>query len=139
MPPSKKIKIPEDEKSDLSIQNDVSEPVVHYSPTQVTQSELASPTKAKLRRKIKTLQQKLRRRETKIDSLEKMYEQLKQKQFLSTDAADILETNFSGMSKELMKSELKNKNRGAEGGRYSDELKKFAMILHFYQLGWQRP
>jgi hypothetical protein len=44
----------------------------------------------------------------------------------------ILESNFSGMSKELFKSELKNQDRLPEGKRYSDEVKKFAMTLHFY-------
>src|SRR5271155_57914 len=40
--------------------------------------------------------------------------------------------NVSDVARELFKSELKNRKRNKSGMRYSDELKKFALTLHFY-------
>ena len=91
-----------------------------------------SPTKVKLRRKVKTLKQKLKRKECKIDSLAGIIKKLKDDQYITTDAAQVLDNNFSGVTCELFKSELKNKDRPAKGHRYTDEIKKFALTLHFY-------
>jgi len=52
--------------------------------------------------------------------------------YIANDVADLLEQNFSGISCEIFKSELVNKDRSAHGHRYSDEIKKFALTLHFY-------
>ncbi|XP_046862795.1 THAP domain-containing protein 2-like [Xenia sp. Carnegie-2017] len=86
----------------------------------------SSPRKKKLRRKIKTLKQKLRRKETKIQSLSSLVKKLEKEKFISSDAASILDNNFSGVGGEILKSDLKNKNRAATGRRYSDEVKKKA-------------
>ena len=57
---------------------------------------------------------------------------LKEKNLLSEDCGAIIEYHFSGMTKEIIKSELINHNRDGTGKRYSDEIKKFALTLHFY-------
>ena len=91
-----------------------------------------SPTKTKLRRKIKTLKQKLKRKEKKIECMNDLIKTLKEKNLLSEDCGAIIEYHFSGMTKEIIKSELINHNRDGTGKRYSDEIKKFALTLHFY-------
>jgi len=52
--------------------------------------------------------------------------------YIANDAADLLEQHFSGISWEIFKSELINKDRLAHEHRFSDEIKKFALTLHFY-------
>ena len=91
-----------------------------------------SPAKRKLHRKIKTLQQKVRRKESKIASLASVVKKLEDEKFIATDAANLLKQNFSGLKYELLQSELKNQYRAATGHRYTDEVKKFALTLHFY-------
>ena len=91
-----------------------------------------SPTKTKLRQKIKTLKQKLRRKEKKIQSLSDVINTLQEKKLLTEDCGTIMERRFSGLTKEIITSELKNNARKSNGKRYSDELKKIALTLHFY-------
>jgi len=57
---------------------------------------------------------------------------LKDKKLLSEDCGAIIESHFSGMVSEIFKSELCNNKRELTGRRYSDEVKKFALTLHFY-------
>ena len=102
------------------------------SPPPCPQHQHPSPRKVKLRRRIKTLKQKLRRKERKIDCLADLIKKLKDEMHIANDVADLLEQNFSGISCEIFKSELVNKDRSAHGHRYSDEIKKFALTLHFY-------
>lgn len=90
------------------------------------------PSSPMLRRKIKTLHQKLRRKNTKIESLAQLIDKLKEENYINTDAASILDKNFSGITNQLFKSELKNKGRPAKGHRYTEEIKKFALTLNFY-------
>ena len=51
---------------------------------------------------------------------------------VSNHAAEILYHNFSGLTLELLKSELKNRARKQKSYRYSDEAKKLILTLHFY-------
>ena len=60
-----------------------------------------------------------------------MVSKLKKEKLVSGDTANIVETTFSGVPKELMKRLVtckKNKNPGA----YPKELRSFAMTLKFY-------
>ena len=54
---------------------------------------------------------------------------LHEKKLLSSELAAILERNFEHI--ELFKNEAKNQNLST-GSRYSDDIKKFAISLHFY-------
>ena len=81
---------------------------------------------------MKKLKQKLRRKERKIDCLTDLIKKLKDDMYIANDAADLLELNFSGISCEIFKSKLINKDRLAHEHRLSDEIKKFAQTLHFY-------
>ena len=79
------------------------------------------------------MQQKIRRRDKKLRSLKDILATLKNKRMLSEGSANILEDQFSGLSKEIFENQLKNsiKNK-PQGRRYSDELKQFALTLNFY-------
>ena len=85
-----------------------------------------------MKRKIKTLQQKLRRKEKKIGSLTDVVKQLTEKKLISQETANVLEANFTGVARDLITSHFKNQNRHSNGKRYTEEIKKFALTLHFY-------
>ena len=95
-------------------------------------SAAASPTKQKLLKKIKTLQQKLRRKEKKINSMKDTITNLKDKKLVNDDVANILQQNFSGLTREIISNKIHNNNVKPKGHRYNDEIKRFALTLHFY-------
>ena len=117
------------------------------STTHPTQSEepppkkIKSPTKEELnetirnlKKELKTLRQKVKRRKEKITSLKGIVENLRDKSSISDETAINLEENFTGMSSELIKNQLKNQARNPKGRRYCDEVKRFALTLNFYSL-----
>ena len=61
-----------------------------------------------------------------------MIEELKTRQLLESDAANLITNSFSGVKLAVMQNELNNANRVAKGCRYSDEVKQFALTLHYY-------
>ena len=91
-----------------------------------------SPTKAKLRKKIKNLQQKLRRQNLKISSLTGLIKNMRNRKLLEKAPADLLQDQFSGLTLEMFQNQMKNSVRKPEGRRYNEEIKKFALTLHFY-------
>ena len=97
-----------------------------------------SPTKESLKLqlaeqkvKIKVLQQKSRIKEKQLTKLKSIVHDMKKKNLISIESANKLETHFSGLDRELITNHEKNKDR-VPVGRYSDEVKRFAMTLHFY-------
>lgn len=54
------------------------------------------------------------------------------KNLLERDPSEVIAQNFGGSIGELFQNEWVNKNRNKKGCRYSDEIKKFAVTLHFY-------
>ena len=98
-----------------------------------------SPSKEELKKliaeqktKIKTLQQKLRRRDKKIETQSQFISDLKAKNLIDDDIANILDENFSGLTGAIIQNQFKNKGRDPRGRRHNDEVKKFALTLHFY-------
>ena len=87
-----------------------------------------------LKKKIKTLQQKVRRQNKKIESLQEVMSNLKDKKLLNSEAAQVLDDSFSGLTHDIILDRFKNQDRVPKGHRYSDEVKKFALTLHFYSL-----
>ena len=84
-----------------------------------------------MKKKVRTSQQKTRRRNKKVSTLASVVSELKEKNLINNDCAALLETTFSGVSRELMKrlvTQKKKKNPGA----YPLELRSFAMTLKFY-------
>ena len=100
--------------------------------TKANSSSPVSQKKKKLLRKIKTLKQKVRRKESKIQSLKSLVDKLEKENLLASDAAYIIKQNFFGLKSGLFGSELKNQNRSPKGHFYTDEVKKFALTLNFY-------
>ena len=94
-------------------------------------SEL-TPTKLKLKRKIKVLQQKIRRQTKKISSLKDIIDNLKRNQLLKEAPAELLKDQFSGLTLEMLKNDMQNAKRKCRGHRYTEEVKKFALTVHFY-------
>ena len=85
-----------------------------------------------LKKKIKTLQQKVRRQNKKIQSLQEVMSDLKDKCLLNSEAAQVLDDSFSGLTHDIILDRFKNQDRVPKGHRYCDEVKKFALTLHFY-------
>ena len=84
-----------------------------------------------LKKIIKKLKQNFEPKEKKVDSLSRIIKNLEKNKIVSNHAAEIL-YNFSGLTLELLKSELKNRARKQMDYRYSDEVKKYILTLHFY-------
>lgn len=91
-----------------------------------------SPRKIKLKRKVKTLQQKLRRRDEKISTMKDLIKQLKKRGHITDEVKDILGNYFEGFPLEVLRNELHNKGVEKQGSRYSDAIKNFATTLYFY-------
>lgn len=115
----------------------------------------------KLRRKIKLLQQKLRRTKTKVHNLEDLIDSLKNDGHIDSEQQNVIINNFNGiynlsfynlisyalLSKslflnyillisvgnvfELFKNESKNHDK-TTGRIYTQEMKEFALTLHYY-------
>ena len=81
-----------------------------------------SPTKAKLRNKIKNLQQKLRRQNLKISSLTGLIKNMRNRKLLEKAPADLLQDQFSGLTLEMFQNQMKNSVRKPKGRRYNEEI-----------------
>ena len=85
----------------------------------------ASPSKEELKmkiseqkKKIKILQQKVRRHETKINSLSSIVDDLKEKCLVDQSTALKLNESFSGLTMDIIQNQLKNQNRDPKGRPY---------------------
>lgn len=85
-----------------------------------------------LSRTVKTLKQKIKRRDRKINVMKDMFAQLKEKNLIDNDPLIIIKNQFEGMPFDIFKNELKNQNRQSSGRRYSNEIKEFALTLHYH-------
>ena len=85
-----------------------------------------------LKKKLKVLQQKVRRQHHKIESLQSLVTDLKSKDLISNNVTTILEENFSGLSSDIILNHFSNKDRKNQGNRHSEPVKRFAMTLQFY-------
>ena len=79
---------------------------------------------------IKTLQQKVRRKEKKIESL---IADLKREKSISkaSNAKETLDGSFNGLSLDLIQNHFINQNRDHRGRRHNEKAKKFALTLNF--------
>lgn len=84
-----------------------------------------------LRKKVKTEQTKNSKLKKRIHSLKSVVSTLRDKNLVTTHCAELLESTFSGVSKDVMKRILKQK-RHTDPGQYTAELRSFAMTLNFY-------
>ncbi|PIK46483.1 putative DNA transposase THAP9-like [Apostichopus japonicus] len=85
-----------------------------------------------LKKRIKLLQQTVRRKNKKIETMKGLLQELKDRNYLNHDVHAWLEENFSGLKLDILKNEIANCNKNPHAFRYSDALKQFALTLHFY-------
>ena len=85
----------------------------------------ASPTNEELiekigslKKELKTIKQKVKRREEKITTLTGVVESLREKSLISDATAINLEENFDGITSDMIKNQLKNQSRNPKGRRY---------------------
>lgn len=80
------------------------------------------------KKKLKLQRLRARRLERKVKSLSAIITDLKEKLLVSATCGDMLEASLQGVAKEiLIRTKYRNKS-----ARVSDDLKSFAMTLHFY-------
>jgi hypothetical protein len=108
----------------------------------LNQMPLVEPVKAKKtpyqymkevkKRKLRALQQKLRRRESKAKNMKQLINTLKKKLFIKEEEAELLHNNFDGLRLSLFNNAMKNNKAPLCGRRYSDEIKEFAVTIQYY-------
>ena len=59
-------------------------------------------------------------------------EDLKSQGLMNNDQCQVLKDSFSGLSYDIIANHFKNKDKAAQGQRHSDEVKRFALTVHFY-------
>lgn len=57
---------------------------------------------------------------------------MKKINIISTTSYDILNNNFGETSSHLFKNEIKNVSKSSNARQYSDEVKRFAVTLHYH-------
>lgn len=99
--------------------------------TDLTGNNLQSTMK-KYQRRIKILQQRLRRRQRRITDMKGMLLTLKENGEGNESLLDVMEGNFNRVPAELLKNEINNSDSAPSRRRYTAEIRKFALTLHFY-------
>jgi DNA transposase THAP9 len=89
-----------------------------------------NPANIRLRKKVKILQQQLRRKRSQIKDLKTLIQQLKTSGKIAQSDAAVLDENFSGMQLELFKNEQVNTK--LKSPRYTAPIKEFALSLFYY-------
>lgn len=74
----------------------------------------------------------MKRKSAKITTMKDLIRHLKENNKCTTDVQDVLLNNFEGFSLELFNNELQNSKVSNNHKSYTDEMKNFAMTLHFY-------
>ena len=111
------------------------ETLAPVSPTKEELREIIKTKDAKIEKqksKIKVLQQKVRRKTAKIQNLQELISDMKEKGLLRPSVSDFLTESFSGLSCDLIRNHFTNQSKKNQGHRYDDEVKRFAMTIHFY-------
>ena len=103
----------------------------HTYSTNFSPTKMQVKLKEKIRKKnriIKNLHQKNLRKERTIKGL---IEKLKMSKMLSEESGATIINNFGHMTTEIFKNEIKNSTK-SYASRYSDQIKEFAVSLHYY-------
>ena len=96
----------------------------------------ASKEISTLRNEMRILKQKLKRKDLKITNMEHLLKALKEKELVNDENHHLLDHNFGGtMAQEIFKNQAKNTATTSKHAmRYTNELKSFAVTLHYYSL-----
>jgi septal ring factor EnvC (AmiA/AmiB activator) len=100
----------------------------HLQKTQEALAKANSDLKHQ-RKRVQAMSRVLKRRNNKIASL---LNELEERHIISQSQRDLLKMNFGAETFTIIENELKLKNKAAKSARYSEELKSFAVSLHFY-------
>ena len=76
---------------------------------------------SELQKKVKGLQQIVRRKCSKINSLGQIIGELREKSLVSPSVASILESEFSGISGEVITNYFSNKGKKPQGHRHNED------------------
>ena len=93
-----------------------------------------SPSKevVELRNKINILQKRLRRRETRLNTMTDVIQHFKQNSISTPSVEEVLGNCFSCFSLDILRNEIQNSSIAKKRKRYSDKMKSFALTLYFY-------
>lgn len=64
--------------------------------------------------------------------LENVIEELRNSKAVSNEMYDILSSDINSVSSKLFENECKNENKEEKGRRYSEDIKRFALTLHYH-------
>ena len=85
-----------------------------------------------LRKTVRSLRQQLRRKNNSLVTAKSIIKTMKEKKLITNDTKKLIIEKFKGVTRELVQNQLKNQCRKNTGKRYTDEIKKFSLTLHFY-------
>ncbi|XP_032684187.1 uncharacterized protein LOC116850254 [Odontomachus brunneus] len=80
------------------------------------------------KKKLKLLNRKTSRKNIRIDNL---MHQLKESKTISNKTYDMLSSDLGCVSAQIFKNNQENKNK-QQGRRYSEDIKRFALTLHYH-------
>ena len=86
----------------------------------------------KLKRKIKSLQQQLRRTKAKQQTMADIIHELQQKLILTSDDAENMHAKFDGIQLSIFRDTKNNVSCAPNGRRYTDTVKEFETTLNYY-------
>ncbi|KAL4082634.1 hypothetical protein QTP88_029695 [Uroleucon formosanum] len=104
----------------------------HQKEDKMVQCNIKTFNKKLYQNKIKILQQRLKRRNSKIKSLKDLILRIKKNVTSSDEVTQMLEDNFGGFPLTLLLHEHKSKMLHKKGVRYTNAMKDFAKTLFFY-------
>ncbi|CAI6377434.1 unnamed protein product [Macrosiphum euphorbiae] len=104
----------------------------HQKEDKMVQCNIKTFNKKLYQNKIKILQQRLKRRNSKIKSLKDLILRIKKNVTYSDEVTQMLEENFGGFPLTLLLHEHKSKMLHKKGVRYTNAMKDFAKTLFFY-------
>ncbi|XP_039308738.1 uncharacterized protein LOC120358454, partial [Solenopsis invicta] len=102
----------------------------YYSPEKCRLRKRITFLKQHYKKKMRNLQQNVRRKANRITTLKCLLNTLKQKNLLNNEEADILETLDESNGK-LFKQLIKQKNKCLPR-KYDEQLRTFALTIHYY-------
>lgn len=103
--------------------------IEHELKKQTERNEILSGKVTNARKEIKVLKTKVKRKSKKIQDI---FSELEKKNMIDSERLELLMSNLSQDSKLLFDNELQQTNASVSGRRYSDNIKSFAVTLHFY-------
>ena len=91
-----------------------------------------SQTVLQLRHKITILQKRLLRRDARWNAMTDVIRNLQQDSTSTQSVEEALQNRFTGFSLDMLKNEIRNSSIPKNRKRYSEEIKRFALILYSY-------